>query len=86
MALCWVHAGRHFKKFTPLFAHHRAPVATFLGDFWAYYHELQAYRQECKRQGDSRPEPTIPLPWTCRRSCDLLETEDQEVASLCIED
>ncbi len=44
VALCWVHAGRHFKKLTPLFAYHRALVDTFLDDFWAYYHDLQAYR------------------------------------------
>ncbi len=44
VALCWVHAGRHFKKLTPLFAHHRALVEAFLTDFWAYYQELQAYR------------------------------------------
>jgi len=44
LALCWVHAGRHFKKLAPIFAHHRALVETFLTDFWAYYHELQAYR------------------------------------------
>jgi len=44
LALCWVHAGRHFKRLTPLFAHHRALVEAFLDDFWAYYHELQAYR------------------------------------------
>jgi len=44
LALCWVHAGRHFKKLTPLFAAHRALVDTFLADFWAYYHDLQAYR------------------------------------------
>ncbi len=44
VALCWVHAGRHFKKLTPLFAHHRALVEQFLADFWAYYQELQAYR------------------------------------------
>jgi len=44
LALCWVHAGRHFKKLTPIFAVHRALVDTFLADFWAYYHELQAYR------------------------------------------
>ncbi len=24
VALCWVHAGRHFKRLAPLFAHHRA--------------------------------------------------------------
>jgi len=44
LALCWVHAGRHFKKLTPVFAHHRALVEAFLADFWAYYHDLQAYR------------------------------------------
>jgi hypothetical protein len=44
LALCWVHAGRHFKKLAPLFARHRALVETFLTDFWAYYHDLQAYR------------------------------------------
>jgi len=44
LALCWVHAGRHFKKLTPIFAAHRVLVEAFLADFWAYYHELQAYR------------------------------------------
>jgi len=44
VALCWVHAGRHFKKLTPIFAVHRTLVETFLADFWAYYHDLQAYR------------------------------------------
>ncbi len=44
VALCWVHAGRHVKKLAPIFAQHRALVDTFLADFWAYYHELQAYR------------------------------------------
>ncbi len=46
LALYWVHAGRHFKKLTPLFVHHRALVDTFLTDFWAYYHDLQAYRTQ----------------------------------------
>jgi len=46
LALCWVHAGRHFKKLTPLFAQHRALVEAFLTDFWAYYHDLQAYRTQ----------------------------------------
>jgi len=46
LALCWVHAGRHFKKLTPIFAQHRALVEAFLTDFWAYYHDLQAYRTQ----------------------------------------
>jgi len=44
LALCWMHAGRRVKKLAPIFARHRALVDAFLGDFWAYYHELQAYR------------------------------------------
>ncbi len=46
LALCGVHAGRHFKKLTPVFAHHRALVEAFRADFWAYYHDLQAYRTQ----------------------------------------
>jgi len=44
LALCWVHAGRHFKKLAPYYTHHRTLVAEFLRAFWAYYHDLQAYR------------------------------------------
>ncbi len=50
VALCWVHAGRHFKKLTPYYTHHRALVTEFLRDFWAYYHDLQAYRERPTRQ------------------------------------
>jgi len=45
VALCWVPAGRHVKKLTPYYTHHRALVTEFLRDFWAYDHELQAYRE-----------------------------------------
>ena len=44
IALCWVHAGRHFKTLTPIFAVHRTLVEAFLAAFWTYYHALQAYR------------------------------------------
>jgi len=44
VALCWVHAGRHIKKLNPLLAPHRALTEQFLADFWAYYHDLRAYR------------------------------------------
>ncbi len=51
IALCWVHAGRHFKKLAPYYLHHRALVDTFLADFWAYYRDLHAYRaQPCLRE------------------------------------
>lgn len=44
VALCWVHDGRHYKKLAPVLEPHRAAVATFLKDYWAFYHQLLAYR------------------------------------------
>jgi hypothetical protein len=44
-ALCWVHAGRHFKQLTPCVPQHRALLDDFLTQFWAYYRELLAYRE-----------------------------------------
>jgi hypothetical protein len=45
LALCWVHAGRHFKKLSPCVALHREQLEKFLKDFWAYYHELRRYAE-----------------------------------------
>lgn len=44
-ALCWVHAGRHYKKLLPYLPQHQALLDAFLTRFWAYYHELLAYRE-----------------------------------------
>ena len=46
LALCWVHEGRHYKKLDPFLPPHRAAVERFLTDFWAYYDDLLAYRQQ----------------------------------------
>jgi len=43
-ALCWIHAGRHYKRLLPYTAPHQRLLDAFLVDFWAYYHELGAYR------------------------------------------
>jgi len=45
LALCWVHAGRHFKKLEPCVALHREHLERFLKQFWAYYHELREYAE-----------------------------------------
>jgi hypothetical protein len=45
LALCWIHDGRHYKKLAPMLAPHRAALDTFLKDYWAFYHQLLAYRQ-----------------------------------------
>jgi hypothetical protein len=46
LALCWVHEGRHYKKLTPWVAGHREAVDGFLEQFWEYYDELLAYREQ----------------------------------------
>ena len=45
LALCWVHAGRHFKKLEPCVALHRERLERFQKDFWAYYHEVREYAE-----------------------------------------
>jgi hypothetical protein len=54
LAACWVHEGRHYKKLEPVVPYHRQLLEAFLDDFWAFYDELLAYRQqpspdECQR-------------------------------------
>jgi hypothetical protein len=46
LALCWVHEGRHSKKLTPTVALHRQVLDTFLRDFWLFYDDLLAYRDQ----------------------------------------
>jgi hypothetical protein len=46
LALCWIHAGRHYKKLLPTIEYHRRLLDNFLTKFWAFYHELQAYRRD----------------------------------------
>lgn len=42
--LCWIHEGRHYKKLQPQMAYHQEILDSVLKQFWAYYHNLQAYR------------------------------------------
>jgi hypothetical protein len=46
MMLCWVHAGRPFKKLIPVIQLHRDLLDGFLKRFWDYYDQLLAYRQK----------------------------------------
>jgi Transposase IS66 family len=43
LALCWVHAGRHFKKLTPRLAYHQKILEAFTKQFWQLYDRLLAY-------------------------------------------
>ena len=44
LALCWIHDGRHYKKLTPRLVRHREQLDSFLDEYWAFYHELLAYK------------------------------------------
>jgi hypothetical protein len=46
LALCWIHEGRHYKQLTPFLPQPRAALADILDQFWAYYRELLAYREQ----------------------------------------
>ncbi len=46
MMLCWVHAGRPYKKLMPVVALHRQQLDDFLKRFWEYYDQLLIYRQQ----------------------------------------
>ena len=46
LALCWIHEGRHYKQLTPFLPEPRAALADILDQFWTYYRELLAYRDQ----------------------------------------
>lgn len=46
LALCWIHEGRHYKKLTPSSAPFRSALTDFSQQFWEYYDDLLAYRQQ----------------------------------------
>jgi hypothetical protein len=46
LALCWVHEGRHYKKLSPFVPYHRTWLDEFLDQFWTFYHDLLAYREQ----------------------------------------
>jgi hypothetical protein len=44
-ALCWVHEGRLYQQLVPYLPGHRQALDKFLGEFWAHYRKLAAYRE-----------------------------------------
>ena len=45
LALCWIHAGRHYKRLAPVVPRHQDKLKGFLQDFWSYYRNLLAYKK-----------------------------------------
>jgi FtsZ-binding cell division protein ZapB len=64
LALCWVHAGRHYKKLTPTVPLHRQLLDTFLRDFWAFYDDLLAYRDRPTAEERTRLEGRFAMLFT----------------------
>ncbi len=46
LGLCWVHEGRHYTKLIVHAPLHQQLLADFRTDFWSYYRELLAYREQ----------------------------------------
>jgi hypothetical protein len=44
LSLCWIHAGRHYEKLSPVVPRHAELLDSFLGRYWDYYYSLQRYR------------------------------------------
>ncbi len=44
LALCWIHAGRHYEKLSPVVPRHAKSLDAFAEKYWDYYAALQRYR------------------------------------------
>ena len=44
LALCWIHAGRHYEKLSPVVPRHAALLDAFVERYWDFYQALQDYR------------------------------------------
>jgi hypothetical protein len=44
LALCWIHDGRHYKKLSPVVAHHHRLLETFREGYWQFYNQLLVYQ------------------------------------------
>jgi hypothetical protein len=44
LALCWIHAGRHYERLSPVVARHADLLDAFVERYWDYYVSLQDYR------------------------------------------
>ncbi len=44
LALCWIHAGRHYEKLSPVVRRHADALNDFQDRYWDYYASLEDYR------------------------------------------
>lgn len=58
LALCWIHAGRHYEKLSPVVPRHASALESFIDRFWAYYRSLREYQADCRAgPNESRASP-----------------------------
>jgi len=50
LALCWVHAARHYKKLIPIVPEHKQLTEAFIVDIWEYYRKLLAFTKNPKEE------------------------------------
>jgi len=77
MMQCWVHEGRHYKTFTPVFAWHRRQLKDFLTRFWDYYDQLLTYCGDPRPAEQERLRTEFETLFTTRTGYDAL---DQRIA------
>lgn len=44
LALCWIHAGRHYERLSPVVPRHAKLLDAFAERYWDFYQSLQQYR------------------------------------------
>jgi hypothetical protein len=72
LALCWIHAGRHYAKLSPIVDRHAKSLKDFQRRYWDYYEALQDYRAG----------PTNELAQTLRSEFDTLFSTRTKYAAL----
>jgi hypothetical protein len=53
LALCWIHAGRHYEKLSPVVPRHAKLLDSFANRYWDYYRSLQEYRADPSDEGEA---------------------------------
>jgi hypothetical protein len=74
LALCWVHEGRHYKKLMPVLVHHLELLKDYRKQFWEFYDELLAYRQQPTPEESARLEAEFDKLFSTRTGFDALDS------------
>jgi hypothetical protein len=73
LALCWIHEGRHYKKLMPVLVPHLKLLKDYRKQFWEFYDELLAYRQQPAPEESARLEAEFDKLFSTRTGFDALD-------------